>query len=264
MNFDVWVYLSFTETFKTFFQCPVSLQNFLEQEPFGIPPTMLLLYIVAGLSLSFFFFVTCTCFSNTSQKPRTDPVIIIRNLEEKLFITTKEKENLEDELQAIKVNISTLQENVELQKSSTGSAESDLQRQKLLNDELKELNYSLNQQLVNLQTEHEDFRSINIEKEKRLEISEEKNMKLTNEYKRICEEHLQLTQAFAASETENSRLESRVESLTDQIRHLETRKQQLLEEAEEWTEKHRELTENWEQTQAEYIQMRETLDFKEK
>lgn len=243
--------------------CPTVLQNFLEQELLGIPPTLLLFYIIFAISFSLLFIVICTCFSSPTQKPRTDPVVIIRNLEEKLFVITKEKENLEDDVQAMKENVSILQQNVELQKTSTGSVESDLQHQKLLNEEMKAINDSLIQQLSHLKTEYEDFKCQNKKKYKKLHTLEEEKVKLTNEYKTICEKHLELTEELTGKETENSGLQSRVVTLADQIQHLETRKQQLLEEAEQWTEKCRELTENWEQSKADYVKVRETLDFKE-
>ncbi|XP_053402458.1 transport and Golgi organization protein 1 homolog isoform X2 [Mercenaria mercenaria] len=243
---------------------PPSLQTVLEQEPLGLSPTITML--VSMISTNVVALLTCMgcmCKSKKKQPGRKDPLVVIRDLEEKLFIATKEKENLEDDLQIKNKKVAEMQEELNSQQSTTGTVETDLKTIKLYNESLKK-------QLSEVQTELEDYRrevteksQIVVYKDSELQNYQAEVQSLTQRAQ-DAELGLQKTSQGLGEKEEELRLSlQQIQSLSEQIQQLETSKQQLQDEAVLWSEKVKDLTEQVEQFSSESKRMQEDLAFKE-
>ncbi|KAL3872548.1 hypothetical protein ACJMK2_035771, partial [Sinanodonta woodiana] len=251
-------------TFKIIIdKLPPTVQSFLEHEPLGMSPqatiltTAITLLVLAALSCS-----TCACRSGkkTSKK---EPIVVVRDLEERLFITTKEKENLEDELKLKNEKILELEQDLQQQEAFSGNADKDLQNYKLHNEALKKQVNTLQEELS---AHMEEFQS----QTKELHAREKQISSLEIQYQQAeknlsyLERQVQETnRLLLEKDQEILTINTQVQSFSEQIQHLETRKQQLLDEGEEWGQRVMDLTEQVEQLTEENKRMQEDLSFKE-
>ncbi|KAK3587735.1 hypothetical protein CHS0354_042689 [Potamilus streckersoni] len=251
-------------TFKIIIdKLPPSVQSFLEHEPLGMSPQgTILTTVITLVVLVTFSCSTCACRSGkkTSKK---EPIVVVRDLEEKLFITTKEKENLEDELKLKNEKILELEQDFQQQEEFSGNAEKDLQNYKLHNEALKKQVNTLQEELS---AHTEELQS----KTKELHGREKQISSLERQYhqaeEKISSFERQVQEAnreLLEKGQEILTINTQVQNLSEQVHHLETRKQQLLDEGEEWGQRVRDLTEQVEQFTEENKRMQEDLAFKE-
>ncbi|XP_033735498.1 transport and Golgi organization protein 1-like isoform X2 [Pecten maximus] len=240
---------------------PPSVQSLLEQEPLGLSPQMAI--FVTMVMTFILFIVTCCGLLKGKTSKKKDPVLVVRSLEEQLFIMTKEKENLEDDLQSTKQKMTDLEKDLNVHQSSSGDLETDLKNHRLHVDELKQklgileqekekLTVDIQQKQQDAESEHESAAELHtqiIYKDKMLEelhdLQEKTNQQLSE----------------AQMDIEN--YASQLQSTTEQVQHLETRKQQLLQEAEGWKENAQDLTERLDLSVLEQNKLQEELDFKQ-
>uniref|UniRef100_A0A0L8FW30 Uncharacterized protein n=1 Tax=Octopus bimaculoides TaxID=37653 RepID=A0A0L8FW30_OCTBM len=115
---------------------PDTIRDIVQQQTLGIPTHVVVLAPL--FSLVFLIgYLLCTSCSNGSSKPKENPLSIIRNLEEKLFITTKENEILEDKVQTMCEKLTLMEEEARTHADSTGTFEVDLEQYKLENRKLR-------------------------------------------------------------------------------------------------------------------------------
>ncbi|XP_029648661.1 transport and Golgi organization protein 1 homolog isoform X2 [Octopus sinensis] len=234
---------------------PDSIRDIVQQETLGIPTHVVVLAPI--FSLVFLIgYLLCTSCSNGSNKPKENPLSIIRNLEEKLFITTKENEILEDKVQTMCEKLTLMEEEARTHADSTGSFEVDLEQYKLENRKLRKEMETLAFQVSCLQDKLLDHSSM-------IEQKDDEIQSLSDELKEVSEKQEKNSYEVNTKTEEITTLQSQVQTMSDQIQHLEDRKEQLIQEVEGWDEKYRELSDSCEQSNAEYSEMQERLAFKE-
>ncbi|XP_052273040.1 transport and Golgi organization protein 1 homolog isoform X2 [Dreissena polymorpha] len=242
---------------------PGSVQGVLEQEPLGMSPTLtMLVSLVSTAVLGLATCLGCLCKGEKKKSGKKDPVVIIRALEEKLFISTKEKENLEDDLQIKVKKIEELQREVTTQQASSGTAETEVGTVKLHNDSLKKQVSALHQEVTQYKQEVAD-------KEEELtrlreEVSAyETDVRDLEQRATDAEKALQKTvHQLHERKEELTSAHTRLESLAEQVKQLETRKQQLEDESADWAEKVKDLTEQVQLSAEESSRIQEDLAYK--
>ncbi|XP_052767119.1 melanoma inhibitory activity protein 2-like isoform X5 [Mya arenaria] len=243
---------------------PGSMQSMLEEEPLGLsPPLTLLVSMLSTCVLGVLTCVGCLCTGGKTRLEKKDPLVVIRSLEEKLFIATKEKENLEDEVQLKEQKISELKVEVDSQQSSSGTFETDLKTIQLHNESLKQQVSMLHQEITDNKHMISELEQECAQKSGEVEAYATDVEHLEH---RANEADLALKKAFTSLSEKGEELMKAtqlVESLTEQVRRLETRKQQLEDESTDWSEKVKELSEQVEQSSVETRRMQEDLAFKE-
>ncbi|WAR19481.1 TGO1-like protein [Mya arenaria] len=210
---------------------PGSMQSMLEEEPLGLsPPLTLLVSMLSTCVLGVLTCVGCLCTGGKTRLEKKDPLVVIRSLEEKLFIATKEKENLEDEVQ------------LKEQKQQVSMLHQEITDNKHMISELEQecAQKSGEVEAYATDVEHLEHRA------------NEADLALKKAFTSLSEKGEELMKATQL-----------VESLTEQVRRLETRKQQLEDESTDWSEKVKELSEQVEQSSVETRRMQEDLAFKE-
>ncbi|XP_076441888.1 uncharacterized protein LOC143280953 isoform X3 [Babylonia areolata] len=243
---------------------PPSIQSLLEQEPLGLSPGMTVLVTVTAfvvfLAVSCF---SCLCSSGSKKAGTKDPLVVVRELEEKLLMAVKEKENLEDALQERQAETKRMKLDMSDLQSKSGSMTSELQTVKLHNEALKTEVSTLSTKVSELQDQLSRKTDDVKTKDKKTKDIEKETKKL-QEAKKKLEQNLQKTENERQSlEGENENLKTAVQSLTDQVQLLDTSKQQLLAEADDWKEKVGELKERIDQMEQENRQAQETISFKD-
>ncbi|XP_060561150.1 transport and Golgi organization protein 1 homolog isoform X3 [Ruditapes philippinarum] len=243
---------------------PPSLQTVLEQEPLGLSPTLtMLVSFISTNVLALLTCVGCLCKGKKKQPGRKDPLVVIRDLEEKLFIATKEKENLEDDIQIKNKKVLEMQDELSSQQSSKGTFETDLKTIKLHNESLKK-------QLAEVQIELDEYKQEVTEKSQ-VVIYKDSELQsylteIQSQTKRAEDAELALQKIshnYSEREEELRLSLQQVQSLSEQIQQLETSKQQLNTQAGDWSEKVTDLTEQVEQFSSDAKRMQEDLAFKE-
>ncbi|KAK7507101.1 hypothetical protein BaRGS_00001952, partial [Batillaria attramentaria] len=206
---------------KTFIdKLPPSLQSLLEQEPLGLSPAMTVLVTMTTLAM----FLTITCFSclcaGGKKSGKKDPLVVVRELEERLLMAVKEKENLEDLLQERQSENLTsedvgsrLKEELSGLHNSSSSVKTDLQN---VTTEVVELQEQLSRKSDDVKVKDKKTKDI------------EKETKKLNDTKAKLEKELQKKNGeYRVLEDENENLKSAIQSLTDQVQLLDTSKQQF-------------------------------------
>ncbi|XP_041352768.1 transport and Golgi organization protein 1 homolog isoform X2 [Gigantopelta aegis] len=253
------------ENTRVFIQLlPPSIQSLLEQEPLGLSPYISILVTMTTLIVMVTVAI-CSCICQGGSKPpsKKDPLVVIREIEEKLFVVTKEKENLEDALQDRQKEMSHMEKDLQKQKSKLTSVEADLQNYQLHNEALKQqLSTSDNQVLEIRQQLADNMNEIKTSEKKMKDLSKHLS-KLEEKSKKTEQELHKKTTSLNDTRKEISDLKSKVHSLGDQVKMLETSKEQLLAEAEDWKDRVHEMKERLEGMESEYKQMQETVAFKE-
>ncbi|XP_056021137.1 transport and Golgi organization protein 1 homolog isoform X2 [Ostrea edulis] len=242
---------------------PPSVQALLEQEPLGLSPQMAIL--VTMVTLTSLVVVTCCsviCGGGRKSK-KQDPVVVVRGLEEKLFIVTKEKENLEDELQVLQQKIQDIEEDSKSTQSSVGDIQKDRQTLQLHNNSLREQVESLTEENTVIQQELSQKTKELRSKDNQLKEAEKQIKQKDDKYNKMNEKLKEANKEIQEKSGEMKTLKSQVHSLTDQVSHLEANKSQLSEEANVWSEKVKELTEQLDDVKEEEKQMAEDLAYKE-
>ncbi|KAL5009381.1 hypothetical protein ScPMuIL_014962 [Solemya velum] len=240
---------------------PPSLQTVLEQEPLGLSPQLTVLVSIISVSI----LATLTCCGllckRGSKNKKVDPLVVIHGLEEKLFVTTKEKENLEDDLDVAKKKIIELESDMEFNQSSAGTLETDLQNYKFHIEAMKKAINTLKEELADKESEL-------LENQMELEKNNTKIQELSSQLEDMSTNHEDTERKYkeavkdAGTRTnEINTLQVQSQNLTDQVHHLETRKQQLLKEADDWNEKVQDLSERLSQSELEKHQMQEDKAF---
>ncbi|XP_069118577.1 transport and Golgi organization protein 1 homolog isoform X3 [Argopecten irradians] len=240
---------------------PPSIQSLLEQEPLGLSPQMAI-FVTTVMSAILFIMTCCGLFKGKTSKKK-DPILVVRSLEEQLFIMTKEKENLEDDLQSTKQKMTDLEKDLNVHQSSSGDLETELHNHKLHVDVLK-------QKLGILEQEKE---KLTVDIQRRQQDAESEHESATELHKQIIYKDKMLEELHDLQEKTNQQLSeahlelanytSQLQGSTEQVQHLETRKQQLLQEVEGWKENAQDLTERLDVSVLEQTKMQEELDFKQ-
>ncbi|KAK7103334.1 hypothetical protein V1264_018253 [Littorina saxatilis] len=243
---------------------PPSIQSLLEQEPLGLSPVMTILVTLT----TFVVFISMTCFScvcsSGGKKAGTkDPLVVVRELEEKLLLAVKEKENMEDMLQERQSETKRQKAELSELKTKSGTVKSDHQNVTLHNEVLKT-------QVTSLQTEVAELKEQLAKKTDDVKVKDKKSKDGEKETKKLQEAKHKLEQNLYKKENElqrqgdeNENLKTTIQSLTDQVQLLDTSKQQLLAEADDWKEKVDELKERLDQVEQENRQSQETISFKD-
>ncbi|KAK6183005.1 hypothetical protein SNE40_010562 [Patella caerulea] len=242
---------------------PASLQGFLEKEPLGMSPALMVIMTISSIVL---LTVTTCCSSSgvVSGKKVAKAVVVVKNLEDKLFIATKEKEGLEDALEEAQKEIKKYEKQLSSHQSVSGKSKTDLQNLQFHNDALKQQVNSLQKQIDEYEYEVKETRGFSLDKDKRVKELEKQVHKLEERAKKAEKNLEKKTQEMQDNIEEVATKTSQMKSLSDQVQHLETRKQQLLSEAADWKEKVDDLNERLSQTEEEFKQMQETVAFKDR
>ncbi|XP_022331381.2 uncharacterized protein LOC111129348 isoform X3 [Crassostrea virginica] len=242
---------------------PPSLQALLEQEPLGLTPQMTILVTM----VTFATLMAVTCFSficgGGRKTKKQDPVVVVRGLEEKLFILTKEKENLEDELNALQQKMADTEEDTKSTQSSVSSIQKDLQTLQLHNNSLKEQVETLEEENTEIKKDLSGKAKELKSKDNQLKESEKQIKQKDEKYNKTNEKLKETNKELQEKSGEIKTLKSQIHGLTEQVSHLEANKAQLGEEARVWNEKVQELTEQLDYVKGEQKQMSEDLAYKE-
>ncbi|ESO91967.1 hypothetical protein LOTGIDRAFT_233267 [Lottia gigantea] len=241
---------------------PGFLGRILDQEPLGLSPAMTLLMIIT----TFIILTITTCCSRSSSgggKKTADALAVVRKLEEKLFIETKEKENLEDALNQAKKEIIDYEKKLTNQQSKSGSHKADLQNLQLHNESLKQQVVSFQTQIKEYNDEVKDIQGASHGKDKKVKDLEKQVNKLEERAKKAEKALDKKCKEIEDNKEEVETKRSQMKSLSDQVQQLEIRKQQLLSEAADWKEKVEDLNERLYQRDEEFKQMQESVTFKD-
>ncbi|XP_060070529.1 transport and Golgi organization protein 1-like [Ylistrum balloti] len=240
---------------------PPSVQSLLEQEPLGLSPQMAI-FVTMVMTFTLFTVTCCGLFKGKKSKKK-DPVLVVRSLEEQLFIMTKEKENLEDDLQSTKQKVKDLEKDLTVHQSSSGDLETELQNHKLHVDVLK--------QKLGILEQERDKLTVDIQQKQQDALSEHESA--SELHKQIIHKDKMLEELHDLQEKTNEKLSetnmelenytSHLQGATEQVQHLETRKQQLLQEVEGWKENAQDLTDRLDVYVLEQNKMQEELAFKQ-
>ncbi|GAB1604568.1 transport and Golgi organization protein 1 homolog [Argonauta hians] len=233
---------------------PESVQSIILQQQYmlGIPAHVVILAPLISLVFLAIYFMCSPC-ADGGSKPKENPLSIIRNLEEKLFISTKETEILEDQLQSMSEKLAFMEDEARSQADSSGNFAVDLEQHKLENRKLKKEMETLVFQVSCMKDKLLDHSSVIEQKDDEIQsLSDELKEKLEKSFYEINTKTEEITT-----------LQSQVQTMSDQIQHLEDRKEQLTQEVEGWHEKYQELSDSCEQSNADYSEMQERLAFKE-
>ncbi|XP_050404541.2 transport and Golgi organization protein 1 homolog isoform X2 [Patella vulgata] len=242
---------------------PASLQSFLEKEPLGMSPALMVIMTISSIVL---LIVTTCCSSSgvVTGKKVAKAVVVVKNLEDKLFIATKEKESLEDALEEAQKEIKKYEKQLSSQQSVSGKSKANIQNLQFHNDALKQQVNSLQKQIDEYEFEVKETKGSSLDKDKRVKELEKQVHKLEERAKKAEKNLEKKTQEMQDNIEEVATKTSQMKSLSDQVQHLETRKQQLLSEAADWKEKVDDLNERLSQTEEEFKQMQETVAFKDR
>ncbi|XP_025104697.1 transport and Golgi organization protein 1 homolog isoform X2 [Pomacea canaliculata] len=242
---------------------PPSIQSLLEQEPMGMSPAMTVLVTMT----TFVIFSLTLCFSCICTRPKKsgkkDPLVVVRELEEKLLMAVKEKENLEDLVQEHQSEGNRLKDELKVLQMSTGSSHTELQNVKLHNEALKSQVTTLQSEITELK-DHMSQKSDDVKvKDKKTKDLEKVIKKLQETIKNLEQENRKKEEDRLNLEQENKESSTKIQSMTDRLQKLETSKQQLLLEADDWKEKVEEMKERLEQLELENKQAQESMSFKD-
>ncbi|GFO04071.1 melanoma inhibitory activity protein 3 [Plakobranchus ocellatus] len=244
---------------------PSSIQSMLEQELLGLSPTMTIIASSVTMAMLVLITITSCCFSggNKMKKRLRASVDIIQELEAKLLLATKERENIEDMIQDTKAESKHLKEEATRCKKEASKHEAELHTIKLHNETLKSQVLTLQEELDEVrnnantsQGEVKQHSKRTKDLEKQIKKLDESNKKLEQESQKFCAE---LKDRNEAVET----LRFEINGLTEQVEQLQTSKDQLLQEAEDWKEKLSNSNERLELREEEFKQMQESILFKE-
>ncbi|XP_061172787.1 melanoma inhibitory activity protein 2-like isoform X2 [Saccostrea echinata] len=242
---------------------PPSVQALLEQEPLGLSPQMTILVTIVTLA-SLMIVTCCSVILGGGRKTKKqDPVVVVRGLEEKLFILTKEKENLEDELSDLQEKMECIEEDKKSTQSSVGDIQKDLQTLQLHNNALKEQVDTVSEENTEVKQELSQKTKELRSKDNQLKDFEKQIKQKDEKYNKTNEKLKEANKEVQEKSGEIKTLKSQVQSLTDQVSHLVANKSQLIEEAHVWSEKVKELTEQLDYVKGEQKQMAEDLAYKE-
>ncbi|XP_046551794.1 transport and Golgi organization protein 1 homolog [Haliotis rubra] len=242
---------------------PPSLQSLLEQEPLGLSPTLFVLVTIATM-ISFATIMLCGCIcGGGKQVTRKDPLVVVREIEEKLFIATKEKENLEDQLQLIQSEKKHIEEQLMSQETTSGGVQTELQNVKLHNEALKTQMMRLEEQVDDLTGQVSSTKGDTQSKDKQVKDLHKQISKLEEKNKKSEEQLQKKSKELKDMAEDTDTLKGQIKSISEQVKQLETRKQQLLSEADDWKEKVEDLNERLRQNKEEFKQMQETVAFKD-
>ncbi|XP_059159914.1 transport and Golgi organization protein 1 homolog [Physella acuta] len=266
---------SFTKVFVE--KLPPSVQTFLEMEPLGLSPNMTVLVTIFTLVSLVIVSLTSSCSSRGKKHKLRDTLEVIQDLEAKLQLAIKEKENIEDSIKESKTENLKLKEELTKHKKDSGKSSSDFHALQSENEalvkqiamyesEIQKLNINANSK----QGEAKQTSKKAKELEKQIKKMEEREKKLEQENSKFMLE-------IRHKDEEITTLMTKLNSLTEQTGHLQTSKDQvcslnlihlsilchLLAEAEDWKEKVIDLKERLDQREEEFKQMQETISFKE-
>ncbi|CAL1547461.1 unnamed protein product [Lymnaea stagnalis] len=242
---------------------PHSLQSLLELEPIGLSPNMTVIATFFSLILLVIISLTSGCSSNGKKQKLKATLDVIQELEAKLQLAVKEKENIEDRIKESQIENTKLKEEMSKQKKDSGKSNSELQTIQLHSESLKKQVAALENELKELKENSNSKIGEAKQTSKKAKELEKTLKKLEEREKKLEQENQKLISDLRHKEGEVVSLTSKVGGLTEQIGHLETRKDQLLSEAEDWKEKVSDLNERLEQREEEFKQMQENIMFKD-
>ncbi|RUS79630.1 hypothetical protein EGW08_012599, partial [Elysia chlorotica] len=260
------VLLSLEEHTKTVIEkLPPSIQSFLEQEPLGLSPMMTVMTSSAMLATLIMITITsCCCQGGRKERKQLKASVgMIQELESKLLLATKERENIEDMIQDNKSESKHLKEEMMKYTKEAAKLQAELQTVKLHNETLKNQVFTLQEELDEVRSNANTSQG-EVKQQSKKTKDLEKQIKKLEESKMYWEQEFHRIAAdlkFKDEEVEN--LSSQVSGFSEQIGHLQTSKDQLLQEAEDWKEKLAYSNERLEQRDEEFKQMQESLLFKE-
>uniref|UniRef100_A0A2C9L587 SH3 domain-containing protein n=1 Tax=Biomphalaria glabrata TaxID=6526 RepID=A0A2C9L587_BIOGL len=242
---------------------PPSVQSLLEQEPLGLSPTLTVMVALFSISVLLTACLSSLCSSGGKKSNIRATLDVINELEAKLQLAIKEKENIEDSIKDFKTENIKLKEEMTKQKRDSGKNQTEIHTVQLHNETLKKQVHALEAEMEELRqtasTKQGEVKQTN----KKTKEMEKQIKKLEERERNLDQEKQKLMTELRHKEDETASLQSKVSSLTDQIGHLQTSKDQLLSEAEDWKEKVTDLKERLEQREEEFKQMQENIMFKD-
>ncbi|GFR66674.1 melanoma inhibitory activity protein 3 [Elysia marginata] len=260
------VILSLEEQAKAVIEkLPPSMQSLLEQEPLGLSPTMTVLTSSAMLAtLVLITLTTCCCSGGSKEKKQLKASIgVIQELESKLLLATKERENIEDMVQDNKLESKHLKEEMTKYTKEAAKLQTELQTVKLHNETLKNQVLSLQEELDEVRNNANTSQGEVKQQSKKTKDLEKQIKKLDESKTRLEQESHKLVADLKSKDEEVANLSAQISGFAEQVGHLQTSKDQLLQEAEDWKEKLAYSNERLEQRDEEFKQMQESLLFKE-
>ncbi|KAH9512301.1 hypothetical protein Btru_041417 [Bulinus truncatus] len=242
---------------------PPSLQSLLEQEPVGLSPVMTVLVALFSILVLLTGCITSACSSGGKKQKLRATIDVITELEAKLQLAIKEKENIEDSLKDFKSENTKLKDEMSKQKRDSGKNQTEIQTIQLHNETLKKQLQELEEEIQAVK-ENANVKQGEVKQTNKKTKEMEKIIKKFEEReKKIDQENQKLTSELRHKDEELVSLKSKVNGLNEQVGHLQTSKDQLLSEAEDWKEKVSDLKERLEQREEEFKQMQENIMFKE-
>ncbi|KAK0043491.1 transport and Golgi organization protein 1-like isoform X3 [Biomphalaria pfeifferi] len=240
-----------------------SVQSLLEQEPLGLSPTLTVMVVLFSISVLLTACLSSICSSGGKKSNIRATLDVINELEAKLQLAIKEKENIEDSIKDFKTENIKLKEEMTKRKRDSGKNQTEMHTVQLHNETLKKQVHALEAEMEELRqtasTKQGEVKQTN----KKTKEMEKQIKKLEERERNLDQEKQKLMTELRHKEDETASLQSKVSSLADQIGHLQTSKDQLLSEAEDWKEKVTDLKERLEQREEEFKQMQENIMFKD-